>query len=359
MQQIKHGADIKEIQRKYGISEILDFSSNVNIFSSKIINETLSGIRAEDLNYYMDIDYIDLRNRVGEKYGFSYENIIVGNGSTEIMFLLMKLEKFKNIAIFNPTFGEYERAARLCNKSIFNLHLDMDFNLNISEFKKLNEKVSVDLLVICNPNNPTGNLNRIDEFVEYCSLNNITMMVDETFIDFSQNAKSFSALKYVNRSKNVVVIRAATKFYSLTNVRLGYAFGPKDIINQMWNIKEPWTVNIFAQRLSEVLFDNEFEQISKDFYSKEADRFKDILSKIPNLTVYTTETNYFLIKITNGIKSHKLKERLINEFGILIRDCSNFKGLDDSFIRINIKDEEKNNFLAQSLNTTINGGKYE
>ncbi|MGL5257176.1 MAG: pyridoxal phosphate-dependent aminotransferase [Proteocatella sp.] len=344
MAQIKHGADTNEIKSKYGLEKLVDYSSNVNIFSPSGVDSILASITSSDLNYYLDINYTDLRTRISNRYNLEKENVILGNGSTEIMFLIMRLEYIKKVGIISPTFGEYERAARLAGKEVVDLFYNKDFSINIAQIEE-NIK-DIDLLVICNPNNPSGNINDLEKIIEICKTNNKLLMVDETFIEFSDLEKSYTALNYLDRYDKIIVIRAVTKFYALTSVRLGYGFSGENIIRDLWAIKEPWTINIFAEKLVEVIYDCEFLRSSRDFYKDEIQRFIFKLREIDEINVYDTVTNFILIEIKNGKTSNWVKEYMIKYHGILIRDCSNFKGLNESFIRINIKDKEANdNFL--------------
>jgi len=351
MKQVDHGADVENAKSKYGITDILDYSSNVNIFSPESIDGILNNITSKDLNYYLDPNYIDLRKKIAKKYILDKGNIIVGNGSTELMFLVMRMKNIKKIGIFQPTFGEYERAALIEEKTIINLFYDNDFNINIDELSK--EIKSLDLLVVCNPNNPSGNANKIEKILDLCKENETILMVDETFMDFLYNSEQYSLVDKIPYYDNLIIIRALTKFHALTSVRLGYAISSPSLINEIWKYKEPWTVNIFAQRLIDVIFDQSFYSKSKKYYHDEIARFSKILSGIKGITVYPTQTNFILIRIDEGQNASQIKEEMIKKHGILIRNCSNFNGLDERFIRINIKKREQNDYFFECFKNVI------
>lgn len=351
MTQIKHGADTNEIKEKYKIDNIIDYSSNVNVFSPEAVEKILSKITSKDLNYYLDINYIELRRKIGSRYNLKEENLIVGNGSTEIMFLIMKLEYIKNVGIINPTFGEYERAANLAGKNVLDFFYEEDFSINLKQIEKDIEKI--DILVVCNPNNPSGKINNLEELIILCKKHNKLLMVDETFIEFTGKEKNYTALNYLKTYENLIIIRAVTKFYALTSVRLGYAFSSSKIIRDMWAIKEPWTINIFAEKLADVIYDLKFLEKSQFYYKKEIMRFQKELSNINGIYVYPTDTNFMLIKLSCGKTSSQIKEIMVKKYGILIRDCSNFKGLNDSFIRINIKDSLNNDNFVKCFKDAI------
>lgn len=342
MNQFKHGADLRIIKEKYDVDEILDFSSNVNIFHLTKVDEILKNIDVSDLSLYPDIEYKELREKIGKKYKKNLDNIIVGNGSTEIIFLITKLDFIKNIGIIVPTFGEYKRACYINKKEVELFYYDKNFCINIDDidFKNL------DLIFVCNPNNPSGNTNDLSLLLEKSRENNVILFVDETFMDFTDEKNSL--LGKTSEYDNLFVLKAVTKFYSLTGIRLGYGFGNEDLISKMWEIKEPWTINYFSEKLFDAVFDVEFEIKTKKFFENEIKWFKSQLSEIKDIEYFDTESNYILIKLLNH-KSDVIKEQLIIDNKILIRDCSNYDGLDDSFIRVNIKDREKNIKLIKAL----------
>lgn len=346
MKQFGHGADLQKMKQKYGVSEILDFSSNVNIFKLKDIEQILQNISPEEISSYPDIEYIQLREKIAKKYNQRIENIIVGNGSTEIMFLTTKLGEIKKVGIIAPTFGEYKRASEINKKEVEIFYYESDFSIDISKI----ELGEIDILFVCNPNNPSGNTNDLIQLLKKAKENNTILFVDETFMDFTDTKNTL--MNHLMDYDNLIILKAVTKFYSLTSVRLGYAFANSKIIEKLWSIKEPWTVNIFAEKLFDAIFDKEFENKSKEFYKKEITWLKEEFSKIDGIKYYNTESNYLLLKISD-IKSAELKEKMLINNGILIRDCSNFDGLDDSFIRVNIKDREKNKKMIEALKENL------
>lgn len=347
MEQAKHGADTEHIRQKYNIENITDFSSNVNIFVPSGIDELLHKISAKDLAKYPDINYGALCKKLSDKYNVNKDNIIVGNGSTEIIFLISRLEKIKRVGILNPTFSEYERGAILSGKKIIDFFYEKDFSIDV---EKIDLK-KIDILFVCNPNNPSGNTNDFLNLLKKAEENGVILFVDETFMDFTTSEKSL--MKYIGEYKNLFVLKAVTKFYAMTGLRLGYGFGSKEIIQNLWNIKEPWTVNTFAEILVDAIFDEEFEQKSVEFYKREIKWLEEEFGKIKEISAYSTEANYFLIKLPSKIKSSEFKKNMILKHKILIRDCSDYKGLGENHIRVNIKDRENNIKLMAAIRREV------
>ena len=354
MKDLGHGANVEYMANIYkkDSNKIIDFSSNIN---PKIINNIEKYI-VESINKcrsYPDITYTSLRNNISKYININPEYIIPGNGATEIIYLLMKNIN-KRLAILNPTFSEYERSAKLNNLEILSLDLDKrnNFELDFNNIKVNIDKF--DSLFICNPNNPNGKVKDLTDLLELMVKHNKLLIVDETFMEFVENEQDFSLIKYIDKYDNIFVLKAVTKFFGLPGIRLGYGVTSNtEIIKSIYKHKEPWTINSFADNISNYIFkDKNYIEDSKKYYIKERSYMLRELNKISNLYAYNTDTNFILIKL-KSIKASKLKEDLFKKSGILIRDASNFIGLDNSFIRIAIKSHEENEILIKELKNML------
>ncbi|WP_099189814.1 pyridoxal phosphate-dependent aminotransferase [Tepidibacter mesophilus] len=342
-----HGADIDQMIIKYNKSEnILDFSSNINPYKPKNIEEyVLEGLK--NSIKYPDIEYLNLRKNISSYLNLNYEYIVPGNGASEIIYMVMKVLDGR-LAILNPTFSEYERAAVINNIDILDLYLGEDFKVDIESIEKNIDKF--DFLFVCNPNNPSGNVQDLLKLLELLQKHEKIMIVDETFMEFVNNSDEYSLVKYVNEYSNLFIIKAVTKFFGLPGVRLGYGItSNKDIIHNMWSIKEPWTVNSFAENICKYIFkDIEYIRKTKDYFEEEINYMLKELNNIDNIKSFNTNTNFILIKLEK-YDSHYIKEKLFINKGILIRDASNFKGLDEKYIRVAVKKREENERLITAL----------
>ena len=318
-----HGGNIYKFQRE-GKNDILDYSSNINPLGvpQKFIDTAKESF--DKLVNYPDPYYIELRKKIAEFNSVNMNNIIVGNGATEILFLYIRALKPKKVLILAPCFAEYERALKSVSANIeyFELRESDNFYPNIINLKKEIESNNYDLLLFCNPNNPTGQfikLEDIKEIIENCENKNTKIFIDEAFIEFIENWKEKTVSLLKNR--NVFIMRAFTKFFAIPGLRLGYGIGfDEEILKKMWEEKEPWTVNTFANLAGLTMLDD-----------KE----------------YKTECNFILIKIYNT-SSASLRDKMI-EKNILIRDASNFKFLDYHFVRLAIKDRKSNLKMMETL----------
>ena len=295
---------------------------------------------------------VQLRKKIAEFNSLDLSNIIVGNGATEILFLYLKALKPKKVLILAPCFAEYERALKSASAEInyFELKESDNFYPNIENLKKEIEANNYDLLLFCNPNNPTGQfikLEDIKEVVEACENKNTKIFVDEAFIEFIENWYEKTVSLF--RNKSIFIMRAFTKFFAIPGLRLGYGIGfDEEILNKMWDEKEPWTVNTFANLAGLVMLDDkEYIEKSEKWILEEKKFMYKELSEFQYLKAYKTECNFILLKIQN-ISSASLRDKMI-EKNILIRDASNFKFLDYHFVRLAIKDRESNIKVLEAL----------
>lgn len=354
MKDLGHGANVDIMAEAFNknAEDIIDFSSNINPKVvpnlERYILEGLSKCKS-----YPDINYTKLRRNIGNYINVNPQHIIPGNGATEIIYLLMKNIK-KRLAILNPTFSEYERGAKLNNLELINLMLNEedDFSVNLKEIETNID--NFDSLFICNPNNPNGKVKNIEKLLKLIIKNDKLLIVDETFMEFVHEEENYSLIKYVEKYKNIFIIKAVTKFFGMPGLRLGYGVtSNKKLINDIYRYKEPWTVNSFADTLSNYIFkDEEYIKSSKEYYLKERSYMINELRKIENIHVYDTDTNFILMELKD-IKADELKFKLFKESNILIRNASNFIGLGEKHIRIAIKSHEENQLILKELNKLL------
>lgn len=350
MKDLGHGANVDNMAKKFGKNEndIIDFSSNVNPhIISDLGKYVLEGL--EKSRSYPDINYTNLRNNISDYIKVDSELIIPGNGATEIIYLLMKSIK-RRLAILNPTFSEYGRGAKLNNLEIIDFHLkeENNFSIDLDEIQKNMDKF--DSLFVCNPNNPNGKVKDLNELLNLMIENDKLLIVDETFMEFVGEEEKYSLINKIEQTPNLFILKAVTKFFGMPGLRLGYGVtSNKHIIKNIYEYKEPWTINSFAENLSNYLFkDKEYINGSKDYYINERKFMLEELRKISRLKVYDTDTNFVLIKLDDD-EANSLKLELFEKYNILIRDASNFIGLDKSYIRVAIKSHNDNKVLIESL----------
>ncbi len=379
-----HGGNIYKIFREKNIKEILDYSSNINPYGipeslKKRITENL-----EILERYPDPDYIELRQKLAHLNKVDISNIVLGNGATEIIFLFMKVINPQKVLIVSPTFREYERAIkateRVENSSIlgdsnkkedddnsyekqkieieyFELKESDDFKLNLYNLKNELEK-KYDLLIICNPNNPTGKflkLSETEQILKECNKYNTKLFIDEAFIDFLKDRMKESIINTKENRYNLFVTRAFTKFFAIPGLRLGYGiYFDKNLEKEISEKKEPWSVNNIAEIAGlTVLDDTEYIEKTLKWITEEKIYMYEKLNEITGIKPYKTETNFITVKIEDKLFSKELNVKILREkileYGILIRDASNFKFLDERFFRLAIKNRKNNDRVIETL----------
>ena len=345
-----HGGNIYRFEREG--KDVLDFSSNINPLGvpQKFIN--IAKENFDKLTNYPDPYYIELREKIGEHNSVTKENIIVGNGATEILFLYMRAVKPKKVLVLAPCFAEYERALKSVGAQIeyFELKEKNNFYPDIQTLKKKLEGQHYDLFLFCNPNNPTGQLIKFDDVKDLaaiCKKQDMKIFIDEAFIEFVENWKEKTAALLKN--KDVFIMRAFTKFFAIPGLRLGYGISfDEELMNKLQAEKEPWSVNTFANLAGLVMLDDkDYIKKSEKWVAEEKNFLYKELSKNKNLKVYKSECNFLLIKLLTTT-SQEIQTKLL-EKNILVRDASNFQFLDESYIRVAVKDREKNLKLIESL----------
>lgn len=349
-----HGADINSAAELYGLEadKIIDFSSNINPFIVESMDKIVAA-GVENLQKYPDIKYRRLRKNIADYLRVEDSYIIPGNGATEIIYLLMR-NLSGRLAIINPTFSEYRKGAEIAGLSVVDFVMDWkkDFKLDLDEIYR--RKDEFDSIFICNPNNPDGSVREIKKLLEFAEKEGKLLIVDETFIEFAYSEKDRSLVNMVEKSKNLFIIRAVTKFFGIPGIRLGYGISSnRELLQKMYDEKEPWTINSFADSASDFIFkEEEYIRKSKEYFSKERVCMINEINKIDGIKAFNSDANFILVRFENR-NVLDVKENLLKRAGLLIRDASNFIGLDSSFARVAIKNHEQNIVLVDALRSVL------
>lgn len=349
-----HGADINSAAELYGFEadKIIDFSSNINPFIVESMDKIVAA-GVENLQKYPDIKYRRLRKNIADYLRVEDSYIIPGNGATEIIYLLMR-NLSGRLAIINPTFSEYRKGAEIAGLSVVDFVMDWkkDFKLDLDKIYR--RKDEFDSIFICNPNNPDGSVREIKKLLEFAEKEGKLLIVDETFIEFADSEKDRSLVNMVEKSKNLFIIRAVTKFFGIPGIRLGYGISSnRELLQKMYDEKEPWTINSFADSASDFIFkEEEYIRKSKEYFSKERVCMINEINKIDGIKAFNSDANFILVRFENR-NVLDVKENLLKRAGLLIRDASNFIGLDSSFARVAIKNHEQNTVLVDALRSVL------
>lgn len=351
-----HGSDLEQIEAYYHIpkEEIVSFGANVNPLG---LSEQLKKDLASHLDVitrYPDRDYRSLKKAISKYTGVSADHIVIGNGSTELISLLISTRTPKKALVLGPTYSEYARELSLNGGSMdfYNLKKEQDFQLDIDDFITT-LKTDYQLAIICNPNNPTSSAlttSEMERILAACREYGIFVMIDETYVEFAPDIDTISAVSLTTKFDNFMILRGTSKFFCAPGLRLGYGIcGNLAFLERMNSIKNPWTINTLAALAGEAMFmDTDYIQTTKDYIQSERTRCIDILSKRDNLKIYPAYANFILVKLLDGTTSFEMFERCIKS-GLMIRDCASFHGLDGEFIRFCIQKKEDNDRLLNLL----------
>lgn len=352
-----HGSDLEKIEKIYGIKkeDIISFSANVNPLGiSPLLREQIAA-HIDCISTYPDRDYVELRTNIASYCGSEVENIIVGNGSTELISLFIQILKPKKAMVLGPTYSEYEREIALGGgKTIYYpLREENDFILDVKHFiSKLSE--DIDMLVICNPNNPTGTaINNHDMrlILDACKECDIFVMVDETYVEFAENVNEISSVPLTRTYGNIAILRGTSKFFAAPGLRLGYAIcSNTDLMSIMNQRKDPWTINSIAVIAGNLMFkDEKYINQTKELIKSERERLYKIFEDSKMFKPYKPQGNFMLLKIlAEGITSQELFDRCIKK-GLMIRDCSTFPYLGENYIRFCFMNPSDNDKLVKIL----------
>jgi len=327
---------------------IIDFSSNVTpigIPSSvkKILKKNIDNIKD-----YPDFSSSLVLSSLKKYTKLEKSNLLVGNGAIEIIynFCFAFLSKKISVLIPIPTFQEYEIAAKLSNCKI-SYFKTMDLSKNLDLF--ISQIPKRGCIFICNPNNPTGKLllkSQLLDIIKAAKKLSTIVFVDECFIEMVPTSNE-SVISYIKKYDNLFVLRSLTKSFALPGIRIGYAAASNQIINILQKIKIPWSVNSLAQNAATTALENKSHlKKSNLIIKKELNYLKNKINTLNGFDCYDSSTNFILIK--TKFDSTKLQQKLLKQ-NILIRNCKNFRGLDNHHIRVAVKSHKDNLKLVKAL----------
>ena len=334
-----HGGDIYRNQVR------LDFSVNVNpLGMPESVRQALQEA-VESCTEYPDIRQEALRAAVSDTLGVRTEDILLGNGASELFMAVVHALKPGKTVIPVPSFYGYEYAAKACEGSIsyYVLKEKNNFSLDEGILKVLDE--DVDMLFLANPNNPVGGLvskELMFRLLEHCQKRGIYVVMDECFLDFCGQATSYLP-RYVE-FPNVIWIRAFTKIFAIPGVRLGFLVNSdKALLEKIAGQLPEWNLSTFAQKAGLACSaEKEYIKQTRCYVEQEGQFLSEGLKKA-GLKVYPHAADFILVHT-----EVPLYDRLL-ERGILIRDCSSFRGLSKGYYRIAVKRREENEQLLEEI----------
>lgn len=340
---------------------ILDFSASINPLGPP--PSVLRAIKDHlgDLQSYPDPNATVLRQQLSELHQLPCDWIWVGNGAAEVLtWACRSLSHFAQTHLLTPAFGDYRRALRAFHAEVYphpaGSQEIIDGITAQTWLTALNQAIARSApkpmgLLLNTPHNPTGQvLTKLDlqPLLDAFQL----VVVDEAFIDFLPSVRDDSFCTDLEQHPNLVIVRSLTKFYSIPGLRLGYALGHPDILQQWQAWRDPWSVNTLAIAAGvAALQDREFQTQSHLWLATAAPQLRKGLAALPGLTVCPGHVNFVLVRCDYPVLP--LQEVLLKRHRILIRDCTSFPELGDHYFRVAVRTEAENNKLLQALAETL------
>lgn len=351
---IGHGGNIHQVAARLGCApaDIIDMSSNVNPLGpppgllDHLKNE-LTGINA--------LPEADAAGSIGHfaaRHGIDPEQVAAGNGTTQLIYALPPALGLNTVLIVSPTYADYADACAMHGTAanFFFTRAEDGFRVDLTDLAR--KAREVDGVFICNPNNPTGNLIAgpdLAGLVEACP--GTVFIVDESYLPFAPDSEAHSLIRH--KAPNLIVLNSMSKIFRVPGLRIGFAVTPPRIREKIAALVPPWSVNSLAQTAVSWLMTRSAEMerfvaATFQFMETEKQRLYQALNALPSLRVFPSATSFVLVQLNGDLDAPRVCEHCLTR-RLLIRNCANFKGLSDRYIRISLKDAATNSRLAQTL----------
>lgn len=356
-----------KMHKRYGgfwrYPKLIDFCYLVNPYfpNKRLLDEMKSNFDVLITQYPSGLSINSLL--VGNFYGIPEEYLCVGNGAAEIINALMS-DIDEKIGIIYPTFEEYPN--RLSPNQVVGYYPDnRDFSYCADDIINYYNDVekSIGMLNIINPDNPSGNYlstQDIQKLIAWAKEKGIMLLIDESFVDFSEDSIDASLLDedILEKNKHLIVIKSMSKSFGIPGIRLGFAASSNnEIISTLRNKVSIWNINSFGEFFLQIFTKYRDKYIeSNKLLDKTRCKFISDLSSVSNLRVIPSQANYVAVEILGGMNASYITEKLLIDYNILIKDLTGKEGVpSDSFVRLAIRDENDNNILISALKAIMNG----
>ena len=345
-----HGSDIEKICDYYHLNkeDIVKFGANVNPLglSASVKKEIAENV--DLFSSYPDRDYVSLRNTISEYCRIPAEFILPGNGSSELISLLIQERAPKHTLILGPTYSEYSRELSFSGSTqeYYHLREERNFTLDVEDLCKTLEN-GYDFLILCNPNNPTGiSIDRefLFRVLRVCREMDILLVVDECFLDFMEEPGRYTLKAQLSRYHNLFLLKAFTKRYAMAGIRLGYGITENtELLDAMTQVTQPWNISVMAQAAGiAALKETAYVEEGRQMVFREAKYLKEELQRL-GMEVFPSEANYIFFHGPENLFE------ICVEQGVLIRDCSNYSGLRKGYYRVAVRTHEENQELIRAM----------
>ncbi len=349
-----HGGNIHEAAEKIGCSasDIIDMSSNLNpLGPPEGLSAHLSG-KMDAIISLPEVDAAGIIEAVADEYGVSFESVLAGNGTTQFIYTIPQALESRRALIVGPTYADYRDACIMYDVE-YDFHIAEEERNFVPGFEELTAAVAgYDTIFICNPDNPTGALIPVDEIRMLAEAHpDKYFIIDESYLPFVKEAEKITAVRL--SLPNIIVLNSMSKIFRIPGLRVGFLIAEPTVIDKFEKFRLPWSVNALAQEAVLHIAENKpaitrFLSESRDFFEAEKALFMDTMAGKSELKIYPSATYFMTAKLPERLNAQRAWDFLLEE-KILIRNCDNFVGLSDRFVRFSLKSREINLKLAKRL----------
>ncbi len=347
-----HGGNIIATASSLGlqVDELIDMSSNLSPLGM------VPGLRAvlekgiDQIGYLPEATSAALCSLFADHNGCQPQQVVAGNGTTDFIYDLPTMARFRKAVIVNPTYSDYRLACDYAGLPWQSFGLTFpDFAVDFAALADTLE--GGELLFLCNPNNPTGHLVPVEALRTFIAQHPLTtFVIDESYLPFTQEPSLVSD----DLPENLFVLCSSSKIYGIPGLRLGFLVSSEKNMAAIRERQRPWSVNRLAQLAGEFLLSqgDSYVRDVQAFLARARPSFVEELRALPALTVVPGVTNFILCRLT-AMGAGELAEKLLADH-IMIRNCASFDGLDDSYFRVSLKNGHDNRLFLDALAAVLN-----
>jgi threonine-phosphate decarboxylase len=355
---IGHGGNIYKLAAKLGCApdEIIDMSSNVNPLGTMPGLVTFLKHNIQAIGRLPEPDSRTSVNAFSVRYDLDPDLVLAGNGTTQFIYSIPQALNTKKALILGPTYSDYADACKM-QKADYSYLIAEESKSFVPDINQIENSISeCDTIFICNPNNPTGALISQSDLELLCrSHPDKFFIIDESYMPFVKSGEKISMIR--PGLPNVVVLNSMSKIFKIPGLRIGFLISSKEIIKRLEPFMLPWSVNSIAQAVVLYLMEKRdevdaFINKTRDFIEIEREIFISKFENISSIKLFPSTTTFILARLFGNYKAENICSYMW-QYKILIRDCSNFRGLSDNFIRISLKTRDINMMAADKILTRI------
>ena len=346
----EHGGNIHKLRRVCGdVAELLDFSANINPLGPPAWLRSHINRQLEMIAHYPDPECRELTRAIVDRYRVDESLVVAANGTTELLHLLPRLVEPRPVIIPVPSYIDYQRVFAAAGFAVRTVELDESDGFGVTGGRLADWLRGGEIVIFGNPANPAGSLLADDEIRAAArAFPHTLFVVDEAFHDFTADFQTVGG-----SVDNIITLNSLTKFFALPGLRVGFGIFPERYAERMRRLLPPWSVNTLAQSVAaEALRDDDYCRLTRSTCRRLRRELTDGLARIAGLKVYGSAANYLLVRCLDGPDAEELYAKLLTR-GIVIRRCTNYQGLDRSYVRVAVRTAEENRLLIEALQDSV------